>query len=129
MIVNITNITDGPGRSPAQVDIYNKTLAPGASMKIPADLVTNKLRALEEQGTIAIGRLPPWYVTAKSRRGRELSPEEKAQRVVSPPAPPPTQEKKVVAISRPDIKTEVKVVDSVLLEDALEEPDKKRNKR
>lgn len=122
MVVNITNITDGPGRSPVQVDIYNKTLSPGASMKIPADLVDKRLRALEAQGTIAIGRLPPWYVSAKSRRGRELTPEEKASRMV---VPAPVVEKKP-APAQPHV--EIKKMD-VLSEDLSDDSADRKRKR
>lgn len=86
MVVLITNVTDAPGKSPTQVDIYNKTLAPGAQMQIPADLVTKKIRLLDENGLIAIGNLPPWYVTAK-RRSKPLSEEERQKRIVMPPTP------------------------------------------
>ena len=83
----ITNLTDAPGKDPIQVDIYNKTLDPGSYIKLPADLVTQKIRSLESSGLIAIGSLPPWYVAAKKRKGRPLTPEEKQQMQVSPPAP------------------------------------------
>lgn len=87
MVVLITNVTDAPGKNPTHVDIYNKTLSPGGQIKIPADLVTKKLRALEERGFIAIGNLPPWYVTAK-RRSKPLSEEERQRRLVTPPPDP-----------------------------------------
>ena len=92
MIVLVTNLTDAPGhaRGPTQVDIYNKTLNPGASIKIPADLVDRKIRLLAEGDAplISIGNLPPWYVTAKTSRGKPLSAEERKRRLApSPPAP------------------------------------------
>lgn len=87
MVVLITNVTDAPGKNPTHVDIYNKTLSPGGQIKIPADLVTKKLRTLEERGLIAIGNLPPWYVTAK-RRSKPLSEEERQKRLVTPPPEP-----------------------------------------
>lgn len=88
MVVLITNVTDAPGCSPRQVDIYNKTLDPGAEIKVPADLITDKIRSLEQKGLIAIGSLPPWYVAAKmKKKGRALSEEEKAKRIVKPPKP------------------------------------------
>jgi hypothetical protein len=87
MVVLITNVTDAPGKNPAQVDIYNKTLAPGAQIKIPADLVTTKLRSLETRGLIVIGNLPPWYLTAK-RRSKPLSEAERQKRQVKPVPPP-----------------------------------------
>lgn len=85
MVVLIVNITDAPGSSPVQVDVYNKTLDPGAFIRIPADLVDSRLRALEVKGLIAIGGLPPWYEAAKKKKGKRLSDEEKANRIVSPP--------------------------------------------
>ncbi len=90
MVVQITNITDGPGKSPIQVDIYNKTLGPGVSIRLPAELIDKKVRKLEEQGLIAIGRLPPWYESSKARKGRSLSPEEMQKRIVQAPAPKET---------------------------------------
>ncbi len=85
MVVLITNVTDAPGKNSTQVDIYNKTLSPGAQIQLPADLVTKKIRSLEESGLIAIGNLPPWYLTAK--RSKPLSEEEKQKRLVQPPIP------------------------------------------
>lgn len=82
MVVLITNVTD-TGNQPTHVDIYNKTLAPGAQIKIPMDLVNKNLRSLEERGLIAIGNLPPWYLTAK-RRSKPLSEEERQKRLVTP---------------------------------------------
>jgi hypothetical protein len=84
LVVIITNITDAPGRNPTQVDVYNKTISPGGALRIPADLVTRKIRALEEAGLIAVGNLPSWYTAAKQRKGRALTPEEQAQRIVTP---------------------------------------------
>ncbi len=102
MVVLITNLTDAPGhpRGPAQVDIYNQTVSPGASLKIPAELVDKKLRSLSEGEAplISIGNLPPWYVTAKKRVGRPLSPEERQKMqpkpVVAPVIPMKSKEKK-----------------------------------
>ena len=88
MVVLVTNVTDVAGSNPVQVDIYNKTLPPGGHIRIPADLVNAKLRALEERGLIAIGSLPPWYEAAKKRKGRALSKEEMEQRIVTPPPAP-----------------------------------------
>ncbi len=93
MVVVITNISDESGEkrvSPTAVDVWNKTLAPGASMNLPAELVSQKVRQLEQQGLIAIGRVPPWYVRAKQKgRGRALSIEERQSRVRIPLAVPP----------------------------------------
>lgn len=90
MIVEITNVTDGPGRTPTQVDIYNKTLDPGVSIKLPAELVDRKVRALEKQGLICIGQVPAWYLGAKTRKGRSLSAEERQKRIVkAAPVPEP----------------------------------------
>lgn len=91
MVVLVTNLTDAPGhpKGPVQVDIYNKTLDPGASIKIPADLVDKKIRSLAngEAPLISIGNLPPWYITAKKRTGRPLSKEERQKMQVTPPPP------------------------------------------
>ena len=98
MVVEVTNVTDGPGRTPTQVDIYNKTLDPGATIKLPAELVDAKVRKLEERGLICIGRVPPWYASAKTRRGRRLSTEEMQTRIRQPKAAPP--------LAKADIKRE-----------------------
>lgn len=91
MIVLITNLTDAPGhaKGPLQVDIYNKTLNPGQQIKLPADLVSKKIRALAEGDAplISIGNLPPWYVTAKTRKGVPLSAEERQKRMATRQAP------------------------------------------
>jgi len=84
LIVEVTNITDGPGHTPVQVDIYNKTLDPGVSIKLPAELVDLKVRALETQGLICIGQIPAWYIGAKKHRGRELTIEEQQKRITKP---------------------------------------------
>lgn len=86
MVVLITNVTDAPGgkHSPRQVDIYNKALDPGAAVRIPAELVNKRVRALADQGLIAIGALPSWYTAAKSRTGKRLSDEEKRKLTVRP---------------------------------------------
>ncbi len=96
MVVLITNLTDAPGKKPTQVDIYNTTLDPGSNIKLPADLVTKKIRALEGSGLIAIGSLPPWYVAAKTRKGRPLTDAEKAKMSLPPePEAPPVSLKTV----------------------------------
>jgi hypothetical protein len=68
VVVLIVNLTDAPGKDPVQVDIYNKTLDPGAHIRIPAALVNAKIRALEKQGLIAIDKLPAWYEAAKKKK-------------------------------------------------------------
>jgi len=88
LVVLIVNITDAPGAKPVQVDVFNKTLDPGAHIRIPADLVDSKLRALESNGLIAIGSLPPWYEAAKKRKGRALTDDEKAKRIIIPKKAP-----------------------------------------
>lgn len=101
----ITNLTDAPGhaKGPIQVDIYNKTLNPGSSIKIPADLVDKKIRALAEGDAplISIGNLPPWYVTAKTRKGVPLSDEERRKRIATRQSPSRVnaKEKKVVEVT------------------------------
>jgi hypothetical protein len=102
LIVEITNITDGPGHKPTQVDIYNKTIDPGVSIKLPAELVDQKVRALEKQGLICIGQVPAWYLGSKMRKGRVLTTEEQQKRITKP-VPPPL----VTAVSKaPEIKKE-----------------------
>lgn len=96
MVVLITNLTDAPGKKPTQIDIYNKTLDPGSNIKLPADLVNQKIRALETSGLIAIGALPPWYLAAKTKRGRPLTDEEKAKMQVTPPTPLPVKKEEKV---------------------------------
>jgi hypothetical protein len=83
MNVLITNLTDAPGSltPPTQVDIYNKTIGPGDILKLPANLIDKKIRTLEVQGIISIGQVPSWYANAKAKKGKVLSPEEKAKRI------------------------------------------------
>lgn len=103
MVVIVTNLTDAPGhaKGPNQVDIYNRTLGPGESLKLPADLVTKKLRTLAEgkDPLIAIGSLPPWYVAAKKRKGKPLSDEEK-QKMISPA--PAKKSEPVIQMKQPE---------------------------
>jgi hypothetical protein len=87
VIVDITNLTDGPSRTPVQVAIYNVTLDPGKTLRLPAELVDDKVRSLEKSGVISIGSLPPWYTAAKEKKGKSLSMEEQAKRVVRPLSP------------------------------------------
>lgn len=97
MVVLITNVTDAPGgkHSPRQVDIYNKTLDPGDSTRIPAELVDKRVRALETEGLIAIGSLPSWYKAAKARKGKRLTDEEKDKlHVRKPLVQTPTKKEK-----------------------------------
>jgi hypothetical protein len=84
MVVDITNLTDGPGKTPTQVAIYNVTLDPGAVVRLPAELVDAKVKSLEERGLVSIGALPGWYSAARSKKGKVLSPEEQAKRTVKP---------------------------------------------
>jgi len=76
MFVEIVNLTDGPGKKPTQVDIYNRVLSPGDSIKIPAELVDHRLRAMADTGQISIGPVPSWYAAAKIHKARILSSEE-----------------------------------------------------
>jgi hypothetical protein len=91
VVVLIINLTDAPGhpKGPTQIDIYNKTLSPGEQLKLPADLVDKRVRSLAEgeNPVIAIGNLPPWYVAAKKKKGRPLTPEERQSMQVAPPPP------------------------------------------
>jgi hypothetical protein len=88
LVVDITNLTDGPGKTPMQVAIYNATLDPGKTLRLPAELVDAKVRSLEKSGVISIGPLPPWYAAAKAKKGRSLSKEEQERRTVQPPVLP-----------------------------------------
>jgi hypothetical protein len=99
LIVEITNVTDGPGHTPTQVDIYNKTIDPGVSIKLPAELVDQKVRALEKQGLICIGQVPAWYLGAKMRKGRALTAEEQQKRIAKPSPTP-------VVVKAPEVKKE-----------------------
>lgn len=67
MVVVITNLTDGPGKRPIEVKLFSKRLLPGKSMRIPAQYVDTKMRALEEAGFISIGALPTWYAEHKAK--------------------------------------------------------------
>ncbi len=133
MIVEIINITDAPGRTPTQVDIYNKTIDPGVSLKLPAELVDKKVRSLEDQGLIAIGRVPPWYATAKQRKGKPLSSEERKRRQVSAPVRattptvvPLTPEPEVPSSSSKRAALKLELADTVPVTEELE---RKRQKR
>jgi hypothetical protein len=117
MQVRITNVTDGPGKKPAEVRVYNKRLRPGAWMDVPVQFVDEKVRKLETAGVIIIGKLPPWYADYEAKRKvRNLTADEVAANVEAkkakakkdaaknaPPAPVPpaeetTQPKKFVAL-------------------------------
>lgn len=128
MIVEIINITDAPGGTPTQVDIYNKTIDPGVSIKLPAELVDKKVRALEDQGLIAIGRVPPWYATAKQRKGKALTAAEKSRRTVQPkPTPPGKSELPKVEVRKAEApRVELKLADEIPV---VEELERKRQKR
>lgn len=90
MFIEVTNLTDSPGKTPVQVAIYSKTLDPGDSIRLPAELLDAKVRSLETAGLISIGSLPSWYAALKAKKGRSLSAEEQAKRIVSsPPAKVP----------------------------------------
>lgn len=79
MQVRITNVTDGPGKKPVEVRVYNKRLPPGAWMDVPIQFVDDKVRKLEQSGFIVIGKLPPWYSDYEARRKvHNLTPEEVA---------------------------------------------------
>jgi hypothetical protein len=131
MVVEIINITDGPHSDPELVEIYSKTLSPGESIKIPAELVDERLRQLAEGDNpkIAIGQAPSWYLASKIRRGKELTKEEIQKRFelrqqkkkppVPPPhiAPPKEPEKKPLSLA---------LVDTIEPEDQLERKSKRR---
>lgn len=110
MQVRITNVTDGPGKKPAEVRVYNKRLRPGSWMDVPVQFVDEKVRKLEQSGVIVIGKLPPWYSDYESRRKvRNLTADEVtanvelktnhqkmvAAREAAKAAPPPMPPKKL----------------------------------
>ena len=68
MVVQITNLTDAPGKRPREVRIFNTRLLPGKSMRIQAQFVDSKMRAIEEAGHISIGAVPTWYSDHKAKR-------------------------------------------------------------
>jgi len=77
MVVLITNVTDGPGKKPREVRVYNKRIAPGTQMRVDARYVDEKVRKLEEAGFIVIGQVPAWYADYSDRRQkRNLSSEQ-----------------------------------------------------
>jgi hypothetical protein len=104
VVVLLTNLTDAPGSKhhPTQLDIHNRTLSPGEQLRLPAELVGKRERALETEGFIAIGALPSWYTAAKTRKGRRLSEEEKEKLIVRPKPAPAEKKSKVVPITKPD---------------------------
>ena len=123
MIVEITNITDGPGLTPTQVDIYNKPIDPGVSIKLPIELVTPKVRALEKQGLICIGRVPAWYLGAKMRKGRALTSEEQQKRIAKPKPVPASPAPPVLSVIEPKVEPKKDIV-----EDVPEELERKRRR-
>lgn len=136
MVVEIINITDGPHCDPELVEIYSKTLSPGESIKIPAELVDERLRQLAEGDNpkIAIGQAPSWYLASKIRRGKELTAEEvqrrfsQRQQKKKPPAPPPMKVPFTLPAPEPEKKTSMALalVDDVGVEDQLERKSKRR---
>lgn len=82
MQVRITNVTDGPGKKPVEVRVYNKRLRPGAFMDVPVQFIDDKVRRLEQTGTIIIGKLPPWYSDFEAKRKvRNLTADEITENV------------------------------------------------
>lgn len=86
MVVLITNVTDGPGKKPREVRVYNKRLRPGQQLRVDAKYVDAKVRKLEDAGYIVLGAIPAWYADYSAKRQtRNLSSEQvleklKAQR-------------------------------------------------
>lgn len=77
MVVLITNVTDGPGRKPREVRVYNKRLRPGAQLRVDAKYVDAKVRKLEDAGYIVLGPIPAWYADYSAKRQkRNLSSEQ-----------------------------------------------------
>lgn len=99
MVVLITNVTDGPGKKPREVRVYNKRLRPGASIRVDAKFVDAKVRKLEDAGYIVLGAVPAWYTDyAAKRQTKNLSSEQvrekleaqqaRAKKKAAPAAPP-----------------------------------------
>jgi hypothetical protein len=131
MVVEIINVTDGPNQDPQQVQVYSKTLAPGESIKIPAELVDERLRQLAEgdHPQIAIGQAPSWYLASKIRRGKELTAEEIQRRYSSRLKKP-----EPVAVTPPklEIKEEPRTLmfqDSLSVEDDITPFERKSHKK
>lgn len=77
MVVLITNVTDGPGKKPKDVRVYNKKIRPGAELRVNAKYVDDKVRKLEDAGYIVIGPVPSWYADyAAKRQTKNLSSEQ-----------------------------------------------------
>lgn len=77
MVVRITNLTDGPGKRPLEVRVYNKRLRPGSHIDVPAQYIDDKMRRLERAGHISLGQVPPWYADYRAKRKvRNLTAEE-----------------------------------------------------
>lgn len=87
MVVDITNLTDGPGKAPTQINIFGRSLAPGVVLRLPAELVDSRIKDLEKTGHISIGAQPSWYAAFKAKSGRSLSKAEKDKRNVVPIQP------------------------------------------
>lgn len=84
MIVEVTNLTDSPGKSPTEIVLFGRTLSPGDSIKVYAALVDKKTRSLEEAGYISIGQIPPWYAAFKDKhKGRVLTREELEKQLIT----------------------------------------------
>lgn len=112
MVVLITNVTDGPGKKPKDVRVYNKRLRPGAKLRVDAKYVDEKVRKLEDAGYIAIGAVPAWYADyAAKRQTKNLSSEQvrekleaqqaraKAKKEAPKPAPAPQPSPAAVTLS------------------------------
>lgn len=112
MQVRITNITDGVGKRPKEVRIYNKRLRPGAWMDVPIQFVDDKVRRVEQSGDIIIGKLPPWYADFESKRKvRNLTTDEITKNVEHKKA---LQKKEALVVLQAEvIRDEVLVVEEI----------------
>lgn len=82
MVVLITNVTDGPGKKPKEVRVYNKRLRPGTDIRVDAKYVDAKVRKLEDAGFIVIGPVPAWYADyAAKRQTKNLSSGQVAEKL------------------------------------------------
>ena len=77
--IAVTNLTDAPGCTPQNIDIFNASLAPGEQVLVPAHLITDKLQRLVESRQLSIGPVPEWYRKAMRGIKSKLTKEEVIQ--------------------------------------------------
>jgi len=133
MVVLITNVTDGPGKKPKEVRVYNKRLRPGASIRVDAKYVDAKVRKLEDAGFIVIGPVPAWYADyAAKRQTKNLSSEQVKKKLEEQRA---REAKKAAPVAKPAAPASVvraDLSDTVAVsadEVSTEKKDRKKNKK